>query len=73
MKILKIIGLILLYIIAIPGALQLLIALVSTLGSIVHQQDNNISYAIGRLTGSLIIEALVIVGIVKLTRSLKTK
>jgi hypothetical protein len=71
MKILKIIGLLLLYLIAIPGALQLLIVVVSTLGSIAHQQDNyNISYAIGRLTGSLIVEVLVIVGIVKLTKSL---
>ncbi len=74
MKSLKIIGLILLYLLAIPGGFQLLVTSVSTIGCIVHQQEGNvIAHTIGRLTGSLIIEVILVFGIIKLTQSLKGK
>ena len=71
MKILKIIGIVVLVLFVISGAIQLLLSGLVMAAAFVQNASGNMSYLIGRFTGAMLIEILVVFGLVKLIRSLR--
>ncbi len=71
MKILKIIGIVVLVLFVISGAIQLLLSGLVMVAAFVQNAGGNMSYLIGRFTGAMLIEILVVFGLVKLIRSLR--
>lgn len=71
MKILKIIGIVVLVLFVISGAIQLLLSGLVMVAAFAQNATGNMSYLIGRFTGAMLIEILVVFGLVKLIRSLR--
>ena len=72
MKALKVIGIIVLVLFALSGAVQLLISGLGLIAALIQHSVGNLSYIIGRFTGAILIETLVVAGLIKLIRSLRT-
>jgi hypothetical protein len=70
MRVVKIIGIVVLVLLALSAAVQLLISGLLLVAALT-QNTASLSYIIGRFTGALLLEILIIFGLVKLIRSLR--
>ncbi len=73
MKVLKIIGVILLSPLALFGGFNLILSIIALVVALTQQAEASTSYIIGLLFGALVLETLVIVGLLKLIRSLRKR
>jgi TRAP-type C4-dicarboxylate transport system permease small subunit len=74
MKMLKILALIVLYLFAFSGGIQFLGSIGVVISSMVQNQEATvIGRSIGYLTGSVLIEILLVFGIIRATKSLRNR